>query len=425
MYNSIISKNTTNVNILGKLSPAGEDSAMQGCNMSAHAGRPSGIAYLSLCTHASRAVQSDKSTIESSEGITLKSETLDVPSSSLITSLDNSKHIGISCDDMHSTSCADSYLFHIQPSVPIPRERHSINTAWQAQNEMLKEDREKIADILLEAGRYKEEKKVRYCGEDVIAYKADCCGDTVAYPLSCGHRLCPVCMRRRSARLSAKVMNFIEGAFFLVPVKGEKGKRKRQYIKMKNPVFITLTEKNVLTIDKKYFSGLRRRVTKLRHRDIFDKCEGGFYGIETTYNSDTKTWHVHVHMIVDTEYIPQAELSEAWEDITGGSYIVDIRKINNAEKAGKEVAKYIVKPGEFLQDPELVNEFLNAVKGARLVSTFGKYHNIQFEDEDDCGLPDCSCGLNEWHRLDNFFSIGNVYKDIKGFYRLKAIISDG
>jgi len=193
---------------------------------------------------------------------------------------------------------------------------------------------------------------------------------------------------------------------------------------MKHPVFITLTEANVPAIDKKYYTGLRGRLTKLRHRDIFAKCVGGFYGIETTYNYDTKTWHVHIHMIADTPYIPQDKLSEAWHDITGNSYVVHIREINNAEKASKEIAKYVVKPGKFLQDSKLVDEFLNAVKGARLVTTFGKYHNIQFEDEDDCGLPDCLCKKNKWRRLDNFFSIDSIYKDIEGRYRLKAIISD-
>jgi hypothetical protein len=439
---SIIPNNNINVNNkANELSLVGKDRATLESDLSVLASPPTGVSPLAffifsdergnlpqgLTDTSGGGVISDKLNLVSLEGDRLECEALDVPSSSLITSLDNSKHIGISYDDMHSISYADSYLFHIQPSVPIPRERHSVNTEWQAQNETLKEERERIADILLEAGRYEESRKVRYCGEDVIAYKASCCGDTVAYPMSCGHRLCPVCMRRRSARLATKVMNLIEGGFFLVPVKGEKGKKKRQYIKMKHPVLITLTKKNIPKLTKKVYSDFRRDITKLRHRDIFDKCEGGFYGIETTetYDFETHTWHVHAHMIADTKFIPQGMLSEAWRDITGDSYIVDIRVIKDAEKAGKEVAKYIVKPGDFLQDPKLVDEFLNAVKGARLISTFGKYHNIKFEDEDDCGLPDCSCKKNKWRRLDKFFSIGSVYKDIKGFYRLKAIISDG
>jgi hypothetical protein len=323
----------------------------------------------------------------------------------------------------------DGYLFipvlSVRPSALAPREKHIVNNEWQAKNVTLKAEREKIADVLLNAGRYDEQSKVRYCGEDVVAFKADCCSDTVAYPMSCGHRLCPVCMRRRSARLSVKVMNFIEGAWFLVPVKGEKGKRERKYIKMKHPVLITLTEKNVPSLDKKYFSGLRGRVTKLRHRAIFQKCVGGFYGIEVTYNSETKTWHVHVHMVADTPYIPQDKLSDEWLDITGNSFVVDIREIKDPEKASKEVAKYIVKPGNFLKNPKLIDEFLNAVKGARLVSTFGYYHNIKFEDNNDCGLPDCLCKKNEWRRLPEFFSIGSIYKDIEGHFRLKTIISDG
>lgn len=428
---SIIPNNNINVNNKASVFSLGEMSdALQGCNISGSSS-PSREKALAVFMSGDKLLRltdtiegslSEKPNLVSLEGDHYLDNTLDVFSSSLITSLDNSKHIGISYGDMFT----NSYLFRILPSVPIPRERHSVNTEWQAQNETLKEEREKIADVLFEAGRYEESRKVRYCGEDVIVYKASCCGDTVAYPMSCGHRLCPVCMRRRSAELADKVVKFIEGAWFRVPVKGEKGKKKREVVRMKHPVFITLTKKNISKLTKKVYSDFRADITKLRHRDIFAKCEGGFYGIETTehYDSETHNWHVHAHMIADTPFIKQSELSEAWHDITDDSYIVDIREIKDPEKAGIEVAKYIVKPGNFLQDPKLVDEFLNAVKGTRFVSTFGKYHGIEL-DEDEGGFPDCSCKRNKWRRLDKFFSIGSVYKDIKGFYRLKAIISDG
>ena len=157
-----------------------------------------------------------------------------------------------------------------------------------------------------------------------------------------------------------------------------------------------------------YFKRIRGYFEKLRHRDIFSNCIGGFYSIETTYNDKEKTWHVHLHVVADVPYIPQKELSEAWKDITG-SYVVHIRQIGvgnqSVMEASKEIAKYVVKPGEFMGDPNLISEYLDAVKGLRLVSTFGKYYNMVLDDEDDGGLPDCWCGKNEWCKLDGFYPI--------------------
>ncbi|MDQ1252583.1 MAG: hypothetical protein QG646_1704, partial [Euryarchaeota archaeon] len=219
---------------------------------------------------------------------------------------------------------------------------------WSQKFDELRDQREKLADVLSEAGRYKEARNVRNCGESFLAYKANCCGDTLARPMSCGHRLCPVCMVRRSAKLAVKVEKFI--------------------IKMKRPKHIVLTDKNVSKIDKAYFSKLRRCFVKLRHRDVFKKCAGGFYSIETTYNSVLKSWHVHIHVVADMTYVPKQELVDEWNDITEGSFIVDIHEIGSSgqspQKASRELAKYVVKPGDFLQDSSLVDEYLKAVKGS-------------------------------------------------------------
>ena len=47
-----------------------------------------------------------------------------------------------------------------------------------------------------------------------------------------------------------------------------------------------------------------------------------------TYNEKTGEWHPHVHMfaLLDT-WIDQEHLSETWHEITGDSFIVDIRRV--------------------------------------------------------------------------------------------------
>jgi hypothetical protein len=323
-------------------------------------------------------------------------------------------------EDHHSSAMPDS-VGRIDPtpitltctdeikSLPI----HDPSYDWFIKFSDLKVLRDKLADVLDEAGRLKEANSVRYCGEDFVVYEASCCGDTIAHPMSCGHRLCPVCMIRRSTKLSSRVNKFI--------------------VKMKKPKHIVLTVENVSNIDKAYFSWLRHCFVKLRHRRIFDKCIGGFYSIETTYNSEKKNWHVHIHVVADVHihvvadipYIPKQELVDEWNDITESSFIVDIKEISGKGQspleAAREVAKYVVKPGEFLQNPSLVDEYLKAVKGARLVSFFGEYYHVVLneDEEEEVYLPECNCGRNAWGRLDAFYCIDDIFRDTNGFYRLK------
>ena len=66
----------------------------------------------------------------------------------------------------------------------------------------------------------------------------------------------------------------------------------------------------------------------------FARSMGQCIHTKTHNNEKTGEWHPHVHMfaLLDT-WIDQEHLSETWHEITGDSFIVDIRrvkkKINN------------------------------------------------------------------------------------------------
>jgi len=147
---------------------------------------------------------------------------------------------------------------------------------------------------------------------------------------------------------------------------------------------------------------------------------GGGYAIETTYNAEAGTWHVHMHILADVGWIPQAELSAAWEDITG-SPVVWINAVGSGgdsqtpEEAAREIAKYIVKPGEFLDEPALVDEYLKAVKRMRLWQTFGASLGVKREDE-GFEWPDCWCGENRWQYVGDFL-LCDIFRDEEGYYR--------
>ncbi len=91
--------------------------------------------------------------------------------------------------------------------------------------------------------------------------------------------------------------------------------------------------------------------------------------------------------------------------------VIDVRPVDDREKAAKEVLKYITKSADFSDTKEAVETFCDAVKGARLIQTFGSWYGAKFDTDfdpkhlDDWGEMKCTCGLNHWER------IGVVYRD--------------
>ena len=91
--------------------------------------------------------------------------------------------------------------------------------------------------------------------------------------------------------------------------------------------FLTLTNKTWNERLNQDFQALKQRIRRAGYKFEYWKCrtsEGG--GV--------------LHIVYRGDYIPQAFISECWYQITGDSYIVDIREINYDDY--KRVARYVV-----------------------------------------------------------------------------------
>jgi hypothetical protein len=105
-------------------------------------------------------------------------------------------------------------------------------------------------------------------------------------------------------------------------------------------------------------------------------------------------WHVHAHIVAESKYLPQHELSAEWLAVTGDSPVVDVRMINNVEAAASYVAKYGSKAFDsgLLRQPKILAEVIGALKGARLCTTFGAWRGAKLTsmdiDEDTQGWQD-------------------------------------
>lgn len=146
---------------------------------------------------------------------------------------------------------------------------------------------------------------------------------------------------------------------------------------------------------------------------------GGLYAVDVKQKGRNE-YNVHLHVILDVPYVPQAALSSVWEDITGDP-VVDIRRIHDRSGDGiksalLETVGYAVKPPEFETLEDEV-EYITETKGTAAVHPFGSLHGNAADID---GLLRCAhcdiapawwgyCGLVDGHH-------DNVSKgwDVKG-----------
>jgi Replication protein. len=206
-------------------------------------------------------------------------------------------------------------------------------------------------------GRGGEAYSVAGCCQDFRVGKCQSCGAAPAYPLTCSHRLCPSCAARRGARLVAEHQDLL---------------RQLHYPKM-----LTLTFLSVKELDRHFIRWARGCFTKLRHRKVFESCWGGIYSFETTWSAEFG-WHLHIHALIGSGYIDQANLSKAWQKISG-AVVVDIRSVKGKDKWGavREVVKYPTKAATYLGNAALVDEFLKATQGVNLAYGFGAMYRVK------------------------------------------------
>lgn len=208
------------------------------------------------------------------------------------------------------------------------------------------------------------------CGDKIrISKHSGGCGAHVAVPMTCGDRvLCVPCAKRSSARLARSLKPVLES--------------------IKHPRFMTLTLKNVpagkLAEQQKH---LRNSWQRLRRCQWWKGLVvGGVWTIEAVYNDKARTWHMHLHAVIDGNYMPQKELQDKWYAITGDSYIVDIRKAD-IETVSRELCKYVTKGWEIPE--EQLQELRNCLHNRRRADTWGTCRNIKKPEKIPVKCPCC------------------------------------
>ncbi len=173
----------------------------------------------------------------------------------------------------------------------------------------------------------------------------------------CHDRLCLVCQKERQTAV-------VEGIIL------------RMIDSNADCRFLTLTLKHS---DARLSVQLDRLIACFRslrkHPSIAANLAGGAWFIEVKLSKDKSRWHPHLHVIAAGQFIDARTLSRSWLEVTGDSFITDIRAIGQIRERAAYVTKYATKPlhNEVTLVPEKLDEFVGAIKGKRLYQCFGSW----------------------------------------------------
>lgn len=205
-----------------------------------------------------------------------------------------------------------------------------------------------------------------YTGPGIKLHSANFCRNTL---------VCSLCAIRRASRNLASYLQRLQ----VVQVKCPKLK----------PYLVTLTVRNRPDLKSgldhliESLVLLHRRRSDKKSKSIMRDVAGGVYSVEVTNTG--KEWHPHVHAIWLAEEAPDMyALRSEWEQITGDSFMCDVRPIEKLTDCGPdidphaagfaEVFKYAMKPSEL--GPDRMMEAYPVLKGRRLLGSFGLFRGV-------------------------------------------------
>lgn len=159
---------------------------------------------------------------------------------------------------------------------------------------------------------------------------------------------------------------------------------------------------------------------------------GGVVSGEVTWSEDDRSWHPHLHALIDSPWIAWSEMRDLWRSLTcttagcrhactrcrgiaapatadrcarcGGTgtepictgawsvWVEAIPQDDDERRRGaiREVLKYVGKPGGLVDslDPERIGEYLWATRRQRLVTGWGSLYRIQDDEAEPAGADE-------------------------------------
>lgn len=201
----------------------------------------------------------------------------------------------------------------------------------------------------------------------------------------CRVRWCPLCSDARQAFLTSQVSEWLKPT--------------------EHPKILTVTLKHSNAPIGWQIKNLYEFFRTFRRRSYLKKrITGGVWFFQIKKSKSDSMWHPHIHAVIDGDYLDQKKLSTLWSQITGGSYIVDVRPVKDKDNAVRHVARYAAKPSA-LADLDLDDavSLVAAMQGVRLVGTWGTARKISLRAK----KPD---DADKWFHVGSWSTIFNMQK---------------
>lgn len=261
---------------------------------------------------------------------------------------------------------------HPQSHAPKPHNRRQQQEFWQPRTNQ----KFAIAAKLRAAGMDEAADTLEDCHtHDTFCLCSDC-GRVTKFANRCDRFYCPECQPRLARDRQRQVSWWTEF--------------------VSQPKHVVLTARNVRALTRAHVAEFRAWWNRLRRRKFARGWRGGFYSLEVT--NEGNGWHLHLHALVDANWIDEFELSAQWQSISRGyGRIVKVRSAKSLDYLA-EVTKYVAKGNQLAAwQPHQLREFIEAFTGVRTFGVFGSLFAArtkfaEFLASLKAARPPCECG---------------------------------
>jgi Replication protein len=217
------------------------------------------------------------------------------------------------------------------------------------------------------------------CGSDCWFEHNSETGEIRTVANYCGDRFCVPCSNARAWRIRRRLAE-LWGA----------GKHS----------MVTLTLLGAGETLEQLVERLNKSFAKLRGRKYWaSRVTGGCSLLEIKRTSEGSRWHVHLHVLCACRFLEWDVMRAEWHACTGDSHVVNIRAAPDGHAAIHYATKYVTKGFDrtVVDDPACLKEAITALRGKRLMLTFGDWHGSSEKRAESA--------IGTWKR---FASLGHV-----------------
>jgi hypothetical protein len=143
--------------------------------------------------------------------------------------------------------------------------------------------------------------------------------------------------------------------------------------------FLTLTLKHNDAPLSEQIDRLYTSFRYLRRRAFWqDTVTGGIAFLELKLSRADDCWHPHLHVLLRGKYVPQKLVSDAWLQITGDSFVVDIRFVKSPALLYSYLTRYVTKGWDagIYRALHRLREAITALAGRKLLTSFGDFSHL-------------------------------------------------